>query len=185
MSPGSPSDDRQKIKKKNYKQLGVKDNDDIRLNSRESSINSSETSSHSHEIEIETNNNANVARSYEIILDDVDLNWSFLIIIGGIFFICLIWFTLYHTSLILSNQTTIESLQKHNYKIRENTEVTTSKFLNLFDIGRRNNWKQVMGPTWHVWFFPTGSDPYVDGRNWPLNVYRYNTLCESTEELNP
>ncbi|CAJ0905816.1 12949_t:CDS:2 [Entrophospora sp. SA101] len=122
MSPGSPSDDRQKIKKKNYKQLGVKDNDDIRLNSRESSINSSETS---------------IARSsYEIILDDVDLNWSFLIIIGAIFFICLIWFTLYHTSLILSNQTTIESLQKHNYKIRENTEVTTSKFLNLFDIGR-------------------------------------------------
>ncbi|CAI2178547.1 3102_t:CDS:2 [Funneliformis geosporum] len=114
---------------------------------------------------------------------ELDLNWTFLILLGGVFFLCLIGFTIFHTGLILSNQTTLESLQKHNYKVRENGDVTTSKYLNLFDIGRRNNWIQVMGPKWYFWFIPIGY-PFSDGKSWPLNSYRYSTLCESVENLN-
>jgi hypothetical protein len=111
------------------------------------------------------------------------LNWTFLILLGGVFSLCLIGFTLFHTNLILSNQTTLESLQKHNYKIKEDGDVTTSKYLNLFDVGKKNNWIQVMGPKWYFWFIPIGNS-FGDGKSWPLNSYRYSTLCDSVENLN-
>ncbi|RIB21682.1 DHHC palmitoyltransferase-domain-containing protein, partial [Gigaspora rosea] len=119
--------------------------------------------------------------SYEAIIS-LDLNWSFLILIGGIFGLCLIGFAVYHTSLLFSNQTTLESLTKHNYKIKDDGDVTTSKFLNLFDIGKRANFIQVMGPEWYFWFIPIGNS-LGDGRSWPLNSYKYSTLCESVENL--
>lgn len=122
------------------------------------------------------------AESTEEPVIEIDLNWTFLILLGGVFFLCLIGFTIFHTGLILSNQTTLESLQKHNYKVRENGDVTTSKYLNLFDIGRKNNWIQVMGPKWYFWFIPIG-DPFNDGKSWPLNSYRYSTLCDSVEKF--
>ncbi|CAB4415873.1 unnamed protein product [Rhizophagus irregularis] len=114
---------------------------------------------------------------------EIDLNWTFLILLGGVFSLCLVGFTLFHTNLILSNQTTLESLQKHNYKIKEDGDVTTSKYLNLFDVGKKNNWIQVMGPKWYFWFIPIGNS-FGDGKSWPLNSYRYSTLCDSVENLN-
>ncbi|CAG8745056.1 14073_t:CDS:2, partial [Dentiscutata heterogama] len=66
-------------------------------------------------------------------------------------------FAVYHTSLLFSNQTTLESLSKHNYKIKDDGDVTTSKYLNLFDIGKRANFIQVMGPEWYFWFLPIGN----------------------------
>ncbi|CAG8549695.1 1090_t:CDS:2 [Diversispora eburnea] len=81
---------------------------------------------------------------------DLDLNFSFLILIGAIFGLCLIGFTIFHTSLILSNQTTLESIIKHNYRLR----------------------RDVLGP-------------YCDGKTWPLNAYRYSTLCDSLFDPNP
>ncbi|CAG8826336.1 43608_t:CDS:2, partial [Gigaspora margarita] len=91
-------------------------------------------------------------------------------------------FAVYHTSLLFSNQTTLESLTKHNYKIKDDGDVTTSKYLNLFDIGKRANFIQVMGPEWYFWFIPIGNS-LGDGRSWPLNSYKYSTLCESVENL--
>ncbi|CAG8653400.1 9735_t:CDS:2 [Acaulospora morrowiae] len=68
----------------------------------------------------------------------LDLNISFLILIGGVFALSLLGFAVYHTSLLFSNQTTLESLMtKQNFKMRETDEVTTGKLLNLFDIGKR------------------------------------------------
>ncbi|KAG9307328.1 hypothetical protein G9A89_017156 [Geosiphon pyriformis] len=121
--------------------------------------------------------------TYEGILD-LDTNWSFLILVGAIFALCLSGFAAYHTSLIFSNQTTLESLQRQNFKVKEEEGVIMSKYLNLFDVGKRANFMQVMGPVWYLWFIPVGNS-LGDGRSWPLNSYRYGTLCEPVEGLNP
>ncbi|CAG8587344.1 2319_t:CDS:2, partial [Ambispora leptoticha] len=122
------------------------------------------------------------ASSYEAILE-LDLNWSFLILVGAIFSLCLSGFAIYHTTLILSNQTTLESLQRQRYKIKENSEVTSSNYLNLFDVGKRANFQQVMGSTWYLWLIPIGNS-YGDGYSWPLNPHQCITLCDSVEDLN-
>ncbi|CAG8601426.1 1334_t:CDS:2 [Ambispora gerdemannii] len=114
---------------------------------------------------------------------ELDLNWSFLILVGAIFALCLSGFTIYHTTLILSNQTTLENLQQQRYKIKENSEVTSNKYLNLFDIGKRANFLQVMGSKWYIWLIPIGSS-HGNGHLWPLNSYQYSTLCDSVENLN-
>lgn len=40
-----------------------------------------------------------------------------------------------------------------------------------------------MGPKWYFWFIPIGNS-FGDGKSWPLNSYRYSTLCDSVENLN-
>ncbi|CAG8476413.1 1525_t:CDS:2 [Acaulospora colombiana] len=74
--------------------------------------------------------------SYEATIINLDLNISFLILIGGVFALSLLGFAIYHTSLLLSNQTTLESLRtKQNFKMREDEEATSGKLVNLFDVG--------------------------------------------------
>jgi len=85
---------------------------------------------------------------------ELDLHWTFLVLVSGVFTLCLVGFVIYHTNLICNNQTTLESMQVKNYKVKEDGEVTTSKYLNLFDVGTKNNWVQVMGPQWYFWFVP-------------------------------
>ncbi|CAG8495070.1 10442_t:CDS:10 [Acaulospora morrowiae] len=119
--------------------------------------------------------------SYEAIMS-LDLNWTFLILLGTIFGLCLLGFTVYHTTLILSNQTTLESISRNNYKIKDGGEVTSSKYLNLFNVGKRANFIQVMGPDWFFWFLPI-ENSLGNGRTWSLNSHRYSTLCDSVEDF--
>ncbi|CAG8509805.1 4667_t:CDS:2 [Acaulospora morrowiae] len=125
--------------------------------------------------------------SNEATIMSLDLNISFLILIGGVFALSLLGFSIYHTSLLLSNQTTLESLMtKQNFKMRETDEVTTGKLLNLYDIGKRQVHElietMVMGPTWYLWFLPVG-EPMGDGKTWLLNTARYSSLINSTDNL--
>ncbi|RHZ77758.1 hypothetical protein Glove_173g12 [Diversispora epigaea] len=103
--------------------------------------------------------------SYESI-PSLDLNISFLILAGGVFSIGLFGFLIYHTNLILNNRTTLESLKYGD------------KGENIFDLGKKANFIQVMGPTWYLWFFPIRNSS-GDGKSWPVNYEKFNKLYNS------
>ncbi|KAK9761401.1 palmitoyltransferase for Vac8p [Basidiobolus ranarum] len=109
----------------------------------------------------------------------LDVHWVFLVLAGGLFSICLIGFTGFHTSMILNNLTTIETYQKHNYKI--DGEPSSHKYVNLFDLGKRRNFMQVLGPKWQLWFIPVYNS-MGDGSSYPLNSYAYSTLTSETDD---
>lgn len=60
-----------------------------------------------------------------------------MILIGIIFGLCLVPFAIHHTLLINANKTTIESFEKHKYRMGNRGEVMQSRLLNVFDLGRK------------------------------------------------
>ncbi|KAK3830035.1 MAG: DHHC palmitoyltransferase-domain-containing protein [Linnemannia gamsii] len=68
--------------------------------------------------------------------DLFDSQWVFMILIGIIFGLCLVPFAIHHTLLIKANKTTIESFEKHKYRVGRG-EVMQSRLLNVFDLGRK------------------------------------------------
>jgi hypothetical protein len=59
-----------------------------------------------------------------------------MILIGIIFGLCLVPFAIHHTLLIKTNKTTIESFEKHKYRMGRG-EVMQSRLLNVFDLGTK------------------------------------------------
>lgn len=64
-------------------------------------------------------------------------------------------------SLILNNKTTIESMETQKYKsyvanqaYRYSEPPTSESVGNIFDLGWRQNWRQVMGDNPWKWFLP-------------------------------
>ncbi|KAG0248810.1 hypothetical protein BG011_009881 [Mortierella polycephala] len=76
-----------------------------------------------------------------------DPQWIFMILIGIVFGLCLVPFAIHHTLLMKSNKTTIESFEKHKYRVGNTGEVMQSRILNVFDLGRKQNFIQVLGPS--------------------------------------
>ena len=60
-------------------------------------------------------------------------------LMGFLFSMALLAFAMGHLYLILKNQTTIESLEKG---------------VQIFDLGWKRNWEEVMGRKWILWFMP-------------------------------
>ena len=60
-----------------------------------------------------------------------------MIFVGAIFGLCLVPFAIHHTLLIKSNKTTIESFEKHKYRVGSSGEVMQSRVLNVFDLGKK------------------------------------------------
>jgi len=60
-----------------------------------------------------------------------------MIFVGVIFGLCLVPFAIHHTLLIKSNKTTIESFEKHKYRMGSSGEVMQSRVLNVFDLGKK------------------------------------------------
>ncbi|KAJ3089071.1 hypothetical protein HK102_007262 [Quaeritorhiza haematococci] len=87
-------------------------------------------------------------------LMDVDFHWIMLFMVSGIFGLCLLIFTAMHTGLLLSNRTTIESMEgARSIRIDENT-VRTCRDTNIYDLGAKKNFVQVMGTNPVLWFVP-------------------------------
>ena len=69
-------------------------------------------------------------------------------------------FLKYHIKLVLSNATTIESLDADFMK------------KNKYNINKKENWEQVFGTNKFYWFLPYVNEksyPKGDGLTWPLN----------------
>src|SRR5947208_10978975 len=96
---------------------------------------------------------------------------------GFIFGLLLTGFTLVHTTYLLRNRTTIESIsfrtRTYNVRVQFDTEnplgfgvATTRPGENLWNLGWKKNWKDVMGNKWWLWFIPFGN-PSGDGLIYP------------------
>ncbi|RKP10671.1 DHHC palmitoyltransferase-domain-containing protein [Thamnocephalis sphaerospora] len=104
---------------------------------------------------------ASIFPVYDILISEnglleIDVNWLFVVLAGCIFGLCLAGFCSFHSYLLLTNQTTIETFQRSRYRslgapLRQDAR---AKQLNLFDLG----WS--MG----------------DGRSFPLNEQAYEAV---------
>ncbi|KAJ3232572.1 Palmitoyltransferase zdhhc20 [Chytriomyces hyalinus] len=115
----------------------------------------------------------NAHTSEEIVLQ-LNLHWLLLVFISAAFGFVLLAFTGLHLMYILTNKTTIESMERaRRYRVdyappgseSDGSGVvgrtTKSKWgVNIFDLGARENWKAVMGKDWRLWFLPVDS---IDG----------------------
>ncbi|KAF9962007.1 hypothetical protein BGZ72_000074 [Mortierella alpina] len=110
-----------------------------------------------------------------------DPQWIFMILIGIVFGLCLVPFAIHHSLLIKSNKTTIESFEKHRYRIGGSGEIMQSRVLNVFDLGKRQNFIQVLGPVWYLWLVPVRNS-IGNGWSFPANDYGRNMLQLDDED---
>ncbi|CAB4431732.1 unnamed protein product [Rhizophagus irregularis] len=100
----------------------------------------------------------------------LDIQLIIIMIFGFIFGLLLTGFTLVHTTYVLRNRTTIESIsfRTRTYNVRVQFDVenplgygvtTTQPGENLWNLGWKKNWKDVMGNKWWLWFIPFGKPP--------------------------
>ncbi|KAG0050282.1 hypothetical protein BGZ83_004934 [Gryganskiella cystojenkinii] len=104
-----------------------------------------------------------------------DPQWIFMIFVGSIFGLCLVPFAIHHTLLIKANKTTIESFEKHKYRVGSSGEVMQSRVLNVFDLGKKKNFIQVLGPVWYLWLIPVRNS-VGNGWSFPANDYGKSML---------
>ncbi|KXN73135.1 zf-DHHC-domain-containing protein [Conidiobolus coronatus NRRL 28638] len=93
----------------------------------------------------------------------------FLLIVSGLFSISLFGFSVIHILLVLKNKSTIEDL-----------EYIRSKKFNIFDLGKRRNFREVFGEFGIYWFLPIPSTP-GDGVNFPINAERYHLISQAQD----
>ncbi|ORY02973.1 zf-DHHC-domain-containing protein [Basidiobolus meristosporus CBS 931.73] len=89
----------------------------------------------------------------------IDTQWGIILAVAAVAGSGTLLLTRYHTKLLLNNQTTIEDLQ--STRSGGNNE-------NIYDLGRENNWRAVMGNVWWLWFVPT-SNSVGNGLHFPNN----------------
>ncbi|KAI9322002.1 DHHC palmitoyltransferase-domain-containing protein [Obelidium mucronatum] len=124
------------------------------------------------------------ARSVEEMAMQLNIHWVLLIFVSGAFGVVLLAFGALHLMYILTNKTTIESMERaRRYRVFANDSPSSraegrdgtalSRFgVNIFDVGAKENWKAVMGRDWRYWFLPVDSSD-GDGHTFPVN---YDTL---------
>jgi palmitoyltransferase len=54
--------------------------------------------------------------------------------------------------------------------------------LNVYDVGARSNWRQVMGDVWYLWFVPVG-EPLSDGIGFLVNTRTLQELEQATAAI--
>lgn len=79
-------------------------------------------------------------------LREFSLHTLFVLCLGAVFGLCVFVFGGFTLWQVFHNRTTIESYEFQRYRHR--------KVVNIFDLGWRENWKAVMGPSWVYWMFP-------------------------------
>ncbi|ORY86225.1 DHHC palmitoyltransferase-domain-containing protein [Protomyces lactucae-debilis] len=85
-------------------------------------------------------------------------NWIVLLVLSGVVGLTVGLFCAWHISLVLRNYTTIEYLEETRFKGDTRaylTAATPAGVFNIFDLGYRLNWEQVMGHEPLLWFVPT------------------------------
>ncbi|KAF8915137.1 hypothetical protein BGZ58_005520 [Dissophora ornata] len=62
-----------------------------------------------------------------------------------------------------------------------NGEVMQSRVLNVFDLGRKQNFIQVLGPVWYLWLIPVRNS-MGDGWSYPANEYGKSMLHRDDDD---
>jgi palmitoyltransferase len=80
------------------------------------------------------------------------LHILFLMCIGSVFTISMIVFTIFTIYQLINNKTTIESYEFQ--RIRNRNRNSRREIQNVFDLGWKSNWCEVMGNKWWQWLIP-------------------------------
>ncbi|KAI8049574.1 DHHC palmitoyltransferase-domain-containing protein [Syncephalis plumigaleata] len=124
---------------------------------------------------------ASIPPVYNVLISDnglliLNIHWLFVVLCGCIFGLCLMGFVGYHSYLLLTNQTTIETFQRNRYRRLGGTlHYNHRNRLNLFDLGWRANLCQVLGPIPLLWLIPVQNTP-GDGYAFKLNERAYEAV---------
>jgi hypothetical protein len=89
------------------------------------------------------------------------LSWVFLLVVSGVMGLAVAIFTGYTLYLLVNNKTTLEAMEPVRYR----TAVAASDFRyreapssetvgNIFDLGWKANWRQIMGNRPWEWILP-------------------------------
>ncbi|KAK9470007.1 DHHC palmitoyltransferase-domain-containing protein [Dipodascopsis tothii] len=118
----------------------------------------------------------------------ISINWVLLFLIAGIFGFGLVLFTSYHIYMVLNNKTTIETMETQKYKshvagsaYRYTERPTSDSVGNVFDVGYRANWEQVMGSNPWKWLLPVPTSQ-GKGTAFPINAAVMHTIQQRAEE---
>ncbi|KAG0336275.1 palmitoyltransferase for Vac8p [Podila horticola] len=98
-----------------------------------------------------------------------------------IFGLCLVPFAIQHILLMKDNRTTIESFEKHKYRTGTQGQVMQSRLLNVFDLGKKQNFIQVLGPVWYLWLIPVRNS-IGNGWSFPASEFGKQMLERDTLE---
>lgn len=104
------------------------------------------------------------------------LNWVFLAVVSCVMGLAVGAFASYTIFLLLNNKTTIEALDEVRYKTAvpaaefRFAEAPSSRSLgNLFDLGYKRNWREVMGYHVYEWILPIRNQGEGNGTSFPID----------------
>lgn len=101
----------------------------------------------------------------------------FLAVVGLVFGLGLAGFSMMHIHFVLNNKTTLESFERNRYK---DVVDLRNGYVNLFDLGKQENWREVMGADWRLWFIPVRTTR-GNGLSFRYNQEAYETLLQRVE----
>ncbi|CAN6663768.1 palmitoyltransferase Pfa3p [Trichomonascus vanleenenianus] len=106
----------------------------------------------------------------------LELSWVLLATISGVFGLAVGAFSGYSLYLVLTNQTTLEAMESVRYKssiasqdYRYAEPPSSSTLGNVFDLGKKRNWCEVMGYKWYEWILPIHPAGMSDGTSFPID----------------
>lgn len=109
------------------------------------------------------------------------INWIILLILSGVVGLVVGFFAAWHVSLVLRNYTTIEYMEETRFKGDQKRYLTArspkDKF-NIFDLGYKQNWTQVMGKSALSWFLPLRNELKGDGFRFEISERARQRLQE-------
>lgn len=108
----------------------------------------------------------------EIEEQTLTINWIVLAVLSGVIGLVIGLFSAWHISLVLRNYTTIEYMEETRFKGDRQRYLTAQSMkdkFNIFDLGYRENWMQVMGDSKLFWFVPLQAKSHGDGFNFKIS----------------
>ncbi|TNY22036.1 DHHC palmitoyltransferase-domain-containing protein [Rhodotorula diobovata] len=125
------------------------------------------------------------------------ISWALAALLGAIFGFAVGAFGLYHLYLVSKNRTTIEAmeqptslallnpppssrLQPHDLTSKQRRSLAAAaRRYSIYDLGAKENFKQVFGDKWWLWGVPVGW-PSGDGQSFPINTAHLSALKRAT-----
>lgn len=109
-------------------------------------------------------------------LAEFSLHVIFLFFLSCVFEICLIVFLGFTMYQVFVNRSTIESYEYQSYK---NKHKRKGEIVNVFDLGWKQNWQEVMGYRCWQWFIPTPlyRTPNLDLENSSIVDWYQSGIC--------
>lgn len=104
------------------------------------------------------------------------MSWVALVVVSGVMGLAVAAFTGFSLYLVFNNSTTLESMESVKYRselpsdsYRYAQPPSSDTVGNIFDLGWKRNWKEVMGYRWYEWILPVYPRGRGDGTSYPIN----------------